>query len=137
MNYAETNAVTANSLKRQAQANMFANSWEASGRLLSSLAISKDAIADGYEDSFADKSRLLPKLMASVNLDEMSITDLIILSQAAKAIEDGDTKAATFVRDTAGGKPVEKKQDVPASKLTDLTDEQIAYLEAHAEVIDD
>jgi hypothetical protein len=55
------------------------------------------------------------------------------LSQAAKAIETGDSKAATFVRDTSGGKPVDKHQDVP-SNMTNLTDDQIEFLLANSEV---
>lgn len=137
MNYLETNKTTANLLKRREQANMFANSWEASGRLLSSLAASKDALTTGHEGSFAYNSKLLPELAKNIPVEEMTLTDLIILSQAAKAIEEGDTKAAVFVRDTAGGKPIDKKQDLPSKNLTDLTDEQIAYLEEHAEVVDD
>lgn len=137
MNYLEANKTTANALKRKEQESLFANSWEASGRLLSSLAASKDILVMGHEDSFAHNSKVLPELTKNIPLEEMSLTDMIILSQAAKAIEEGDTKAATFVRDTAGGKPVDKKQDLPSRNMSDLTDEQLAYLLEHAEVVDD
>lgn len=137
MNYSEVNKTTSKLLKQRNTVDMFSNSWEASGRLLSSLAMSKDALTIGHEDSFTNRSQLLPKLAENIKVEEMTLTDLIILSQAAKAIEDGDTKAATFVRDTAGGKPIEKKQELPHNNLHDLTDEQLAYLEANVEVIDE
>lgn len=136
MNYAEVNKQTAASLQRRQQQSIFANGWEASGRLLSSLAIEKDSL-QGAEESFLGQSKVLPELLKHIQAKELSLTDMIILAQSAKAIEDGDTKAATFVRDTAGGKPVERKQDLPSTNLYDLTDEQILFLEEHAEVIED
>ena len=136
MNYAEVNEQTATSLQRRRQQNIFANGWEASGRLLSSLAIEKDSL-QGAEESFLGQSKVLPELLKHIQAKELSLTDMIILAQSAKAIEDGDTKAATFVRDTAGSKSVERKQDWPSTNLHDLTDEQIQLLEEHAEVIAD
>ena len=132
MNYLEVNQATAKALKRQRQNSVFANNWEVSGRLLSTLAIPKDVVV-GADESFLGQSKLFPELMKQVNLDDVSITDLILISQAAKAVEDGDSKAAAFVRDTSGGKPVDKKQDVP-SNMTDLSDDQIEFLLAHTEV---
>lgn len=135
MNYSETNKNTALALKRQRQNSIFANNWEISGRLLSTLAVPKDVVA-GSEESFIGNSALFPELMKQVNLDEVSVTDLILISQAAKAIEDGDSKAAAFVRDTSGGKPADKHQDVP-SNMTNLTDDQIEFLLSHTEVEED
>lgn len=136
MNYLDVNKQTANSLSRRQQALSFGNGWEASGRQITALAVDTSDI-DGHEDSFASQSKILPVLLKSVAAKDMSIMDLITLVQSAKAIEEGDTKAAAFVRDTSGGKPVERKQDLPTSPLQDLTDEQLEFIEQNAEVIDE
>jgi hypothetical protein len=135
MNYLDVNQQTQNSLTRRQNASIF-NNWEESGRQISSLAVASDDI-DGYDESFASQSKVLPILLKSVAAKEMSIMDMITLVQSAKAIEEGDTKAATFVRDTSGGKPVEKQQEIPRSKYHELTDAQIEYLLNHSEVDDD
>lgn len=135
MDYNEVNQTTANALKRRNQRSIFSNNWEFSGKLLSSLAVPKSAVQGG-EESFIENSRMFGALMDQVQVDELSITDLIILSQASKAIEEGDSKAATFVRDTAGGKPTEKVQKAE-SNMTELTDEQLEFLLTHSEVEED
>ena len=132
MNYLDVNKQTANALARQNTNSIF-NNWEHSGRQISSLAIRAEDLS-GDDESFLARSKILPALLKSVAQEDLSIMDLINLVQSAKAIETGDTKAATFVRDTSGGKPIEKREDIPASRLTDLTDEQLAYIEANAEV---
>lgn len=138
MNYEVLNKQTSKILQKNRQASVFANNWEDSAKLFASLAVPKAALdhVNTNEDSFIAKSALFPELVKQVNLDELSISDLIFLSQAAKAIEEGDTKAAVFFRDTGGGKPVDKteKREV---KISDLTDEQIEYVRKHAKVIDD
>ena len=135
MNYIDVNKQTANILAKRQTASVF-NNWENSGRQISSLAVNTDDI-DGHEDSFVAQSKILPALLKSVAHQELSVMDLITLVQSAKAIEAGDTKAAAFVRDTSGGKPVEKKQDLPQSSYSELTDEQINYLLNNAEVDDE
>lgn len=138
MNYAETNNATQLALQKIKQRNIFANNWEASAKNVSSLAISKKTAKSwkGGEDTFLSKSEVFKDLVDQVNLDDISLVDLISLSQAAKAIEDGDTRAATFLRDSAGCKPVEKIQR-PVGNIAELTDEQIDFLIANAEVLPD
>ena len=138
MNYAETNSQTALALKKIKQRNIFANNWEQSAKNVSALAISKKTAKSlkGGEDTFLAKSKVFEELVDQVNLDDLSIADLVSLSQAAKAIEDGDTRAATFLRDSAGCKPVEKVQR-QTGNISELPDEVINYLLANAEVIDE
>lgn len=138
MNYPEANVQTMKALQKVKQRNIFANNWEQSSKNVSALAISKSAVKKmrGAEDSFLAQSEVFQALIDQVNLDDLSITDLISLSQAAKAIETGDTKAAAFLRDTAGCKPVEKQQN-NSNNITDLTDDQLDYILANAEVIDE
>lgn len=138
MNYSETNNQTAKALQRFKQRNVFANNWEQSSKNVSALAISKKDVQKlkGGEDSFLARSEVFQTLVDQVNLDDMSLTDLIALSQAAKAIEDGDTKAATFLRDSAGCKPVEKVQK-NTGNIAELTDDELDFLLANAEVIDE
>lgn len=68
-------------------------------------------------------------LVHLVNADYITLSDLVVLGQYARAIRDGDTKAATFLRDTAGYKPA---TDVTIehrdSGIESLSDEQLESL---------
>lgn len=138
MNYSETNSQTAVALQKLKQRSVFSNNWEAAARNVSSLAISKKTVKSlkGGEDTFLEKSQVFQELVDQVNLDDISLVELVALSQAAKAIEDGDTRAATFLRDSAGCKPVDKVQR-PVGNIAELTDAQLEFLLANAEVIDE
>ena len=61
--------------------------------------------------------------------DVCSLSELVILGQFAKAIDDSDTRAAEFLRDTAGHKP---QTGVPGEHktqgLASLTDTQLLTL---------
>ena len=141
MNYQDTNKATEIATTKAKQRSIFTNNWEIACKELATLAIPKDdllsAVGDADEESFLAKSSLLPKLIDKTNLDDLSIAELIFLSQAAKAIEQGDSKAATFVRDTSGGKPTEKTINANAGDVTKLTDSQLDYLLQHCEVVED
>ena len=50
--------------------------------------------------------------------------ELIVLRQAFKAIEEGDTRAAEFFRDTMGENP-KQVVEVQKSALSQMTDEEI------------
>lgn len=138
MNYSDANSQTAVALQKLKQRQVFTNNWEAAARNVSSLAISKKTVESlkGGEDTFLEKSAVFQKLVENVNLDDISLVELVTLSQAAKAIEDGDTRAAAFLRDSAGCKPVEKVQR-QSGNIADLTDDQLEFLLANAEVIDE
>lgn len=138
MNYPETNSQTMSTLQRLKQRNIFANNWEAASRNVSSLAISKKTVKSlkGGKDTFLEKSQVFQELVDQVNLDDISLVELVAISQAAKAIEDGDTKAATFLRDSAGCKPVEKVQR-QSGNIGELSDAELDFLLANAEVIDE
>lgn len=138
MNYSDATQHTQSAIARFRQRNVFANNWEQSAKNVSALAIStKDAKAlRGGDDTFLAKSNIFPELLSQVNLDDVSLADLVMLSQAAKAIEEGDTKAATFIRDSAGCKPADKLPQRQGN-ITDLTDDQLDYLLTHSEVIDE
>ena len=138
MNYVDANTQTMKALQRFKQRNVFANNWEQSAKNVSALAISKKDFKSikGAEGSFLACSEVFRTLVDQVNLDDVSLTDLIALSQAAKAIECGDTKAATFLRDSAGCKPVEKIQK-DSGNIGELTDAELEFLLANAEVIDE
>lgn len=138
MNYAETNSQTMSTLQRLKQRNIFSNNWEAASRNVSSLAIPKKTVKSlkGGEDTFLASSQVFQELVDQVNLEDISLVELVTLSQAAKAIEDGDTRAATFLRDTAGCKPVEKVQR-QSGNIAELSDAELDFLLANAEVIDE
>lgn len=59
------------------------------------------------------------------NTPNFTFDDVVILQQYARAITDGDTKAATFLRDTAEGSP--KQQIDLTSDKTGLS--QLSYEE--------
>ena len=56
--------------------------------------------------------------------NNVTLGELIILRQAFKAIEDGDTRAAEFFRDTMGENP-KQVLEVQKSALSQMTDEEI------------
>ena len=59
----------------------------------------------------------------------MTLADLVLLQQYAKAIKEGDTKAATFLRDTAGMAPIkEVSMSVEQKGLQSLSDEELRTL---------
>ena len=138
MNYNETNSQTASALQRLKQRSIFANNWEAAARNVSSLAIPKKTVKSlrGGEGTFLETSKVFSELVDQVNLDDISLVELVTLSQAAKAIEDGDTRAAAFLRDSAGCKPVDKVQQ-QTGNIAELSDNQLDFLLANAEVIDE
>lgn len=61
---------------------------------------------------------------------KFTIAELVTLRQAASAIEDGDTQAAVFLRDTAGEKPSDKIKVQDTTKIADISDELLDRLEA-------
>ena len=138
MNYADANSQTLTALQKLKQRSVFSNNWECAARNVSGLAISKKTVQSlkGGEDTFLERSNVFQTLVDQVNLEDISLVELVTLSQAAKAIEDGDTKAATFLRDSAGCKPVDKVQQ-PVGNIGELTDAQLDFLLANSEVIDE
>lgn len=138
MNYNEINIATKSALKKENQRSIFANNFEASGKALASLAINKQEILDvatqGDDDSFLTKSRVFPVLVDHVDLDEISLFDLLTLNQAAVSLETGSTQAYNAFRDTTIGRPVERHEQVRSHNVQDLTDEQIEFLLKHSEV---
>ena len=56
--------------------------------------------------------------------NSVTLGELIVLRQAFKAIEDGDTRAAEFFRDTMGENP-KQVLEVQKSALSQMTDEEI------------
>jgi hypothetical protein len=56
--------------------------------------------------------------------NNVTLGELIVLRQAFKAIEDGDTRAAEFFRDTMGENP-KQVVEVQKSALSQMTDEEI------------
>jgi len=61
---------------------------------------------------------------------KFTIAELVTLRQAASAIEDGNTQAAVFLRDTAGEKPSDKIKVQDSTKIADISDELLDRLEA-------
>ena len=63
-----------------------------------------------------------PESMITANADKLpkdcTLGDLLTMSMVNAAVLFGDTKAATFVRDTAGEKPVDQ-QEISANVMTD------------------
>lgn len=68
-------------------------------------------------------------LMDIAQQEGMTLGEMTVLRQYAKAIYEGDTRAAEFVRDTAGEKPT---QDVTVvsekSPIESLSDEELLLL---------
>ena len=66
-----------------------------------------------------------PQLAAALcKKNNVSIGELILMRQAFKAIEEGDTRAAEFMRDTMGENP-KQIVEVQKSALSQMSDEEI------------
>ena len=56
--------------------------------------------------------------------NNVTVGELILIRQAFKAIDEGDTRAAEFFRDTMGENP-KQVLEVQKSALSQMTDEEI------------
>lgn len=66
-----------------------------------------------------------PKLAAALaQKHNITMGEMILLRQAYKAIEDGDTRAAEFFRDTMGENP-KQVVEVQQSTLSQMTEEEL------------
>ena len=81
-----------------------------------------------------------PDQMLGANTDKLpkdcTLGDLLTMSMVNAAILDGDTKAATFVRDTAGEKPVEQ-QEISANVMTDADRALLAKVSKRVDTTED
>ena len=75
----------------------------------------------------------LSTLMAGT---DATVYDLVAARMAIEAIANGDTKAATFVRDSAGDKPVEQ-QEISANVMTDADRALLAKVSKRVDTTDD
>lgn len=135
MNLDSLNAETAKGIQRFKKSRAINSNWVLAGEMVRSLAVPKNLT--GESESFIENSAVFRQLLDQINVDEISLPDMILLAQSAKAIEEGDTKAATFVRDTSGGKPSDEHIVSSTKSITDLSDEQLEFLLEHAESTDD
>lgn len=108
--------------------------WELSGKSISNMALPKEVLS-GAEDSFFYNSQILGAMLNEIGSDYLTVKDLTNLVMASSAIENADTRAATFLRDTAGGKPIDKVQK-QENKLSDITDAELEYILSKAEVVE-
>lgn len=81
-----------------------------------------------------------PEQMIGANTDKLpkdcTLGDLLTMSMVNAAILDGDTKAATFVRDTAGEKPVDQ-QEISANVMTDADRALLAKVSKRVDTTED
>lgn len=119
---------------KNAQVFSYGN-WENTAKSIASLKV--PAHLQGPEDSFMQTSELLSCFVNQMGGDDLTISQLIVLSMSAKAIQDGDARAAAFVRDTSGGKPVDKVDNRNVNPLHNLPDEALDMLLSAAQVQDD
>lgn len=75
----------------------------------------------------------LSTLMAGT---DATVYDLVAARMAIEAIANGDTKAATFVRDSAGDKPVEQ-QEISANVMTDADRALLAKVSKRVDTAED
>lgn len=71
--------------------------------------------------------------LPTLDVDEINKTTVMLFRQLQKAISKGDTKAATFVRDTAGEKPVETFELTPNEKTVYITPDMDSETQKHIE----
>lgn len=91
--------------------------WKTIARELSDLNMS-------YAD-LANMSNEKPALAYAIaQKNKVTTGEMILLRQIYKAIEDGDTRAAEFLRDTMGENP-KQIVEVQKSTISQMTDEEI------------
>ena len=91
--------------------------WKTIARELSDLNMS-------YAD-LANMSNEKPALAYAIaQKNKVTTGEMILLRQIYKAIEDGDTRAAEFLRDTMGENP-KQIVEVQKSTISRMTDEEI------------
>lgn len=91
--------------------------WKIIARELSDLNMS-------YAD-LANMSNEKPALAYAIaQKNKVTTGEMILLRQIYKAIEDGDTRAAEFLRDTMGENP-KQIVEVQKSTISQMTDEEI------------
>lgn len=91
--------------------------WKTIARELSDLNMS-------YSD-LANMSNEKPALAYAIaKKNNITTGEMILLRQIYKAIEDGDTRAAEFLRDTMGENP-KQIVEVQKSTISQMTDEEI------------
>ena len=100
----------------------------------------REILIDVLEMDFDDKSfsdeELAEKaqLFAKEQGRSLTLYEAIALAQVKRAI-DGDVKAATFVRDSAGDKPVERSE-VVGEIITDADRQLLANIQRRLNVVD-
>lgn len=139
MNYNEVTQTTQRAIKKNTQRSIFANNWELSAKLIGGISIPVDVIKHlkGGPETFLEQSTLFPVIVDQLDIDELSLEDWMMVSHFANGIENANTQSASFVRDTGGGKPVDKKEIKNDNNIAQLTDEQLDYLLDNAEVLDE
>ena len=79
--------------------------------------------------ALAEMKQYAPEFTAMLVNEDVTLADLVLLQQYAKAIQEGDTKAATFLRDTAGMAPIkEVSVSSEPTGLQSLSDEELRAL---------
>lgn len=91
--------------------------WKNIAREISDLNLSPKDL----DPMTSDKPRLAAAL---VDKHQITVGELVLLRQAYKAIEDGDTRAAEFFRDTMGENP-KQVVEVQRSTISQMTEEEI------------
>lgn len=91
--------------------------WKNIARELSDLSLT---LVD-LDPMTSDKPRLAAALMQK---HDITIGELILIRQAYKAMEEGDTRAAEFFRDTMGENP-KQVIEVQKNPLSQMSDEEI------------
>lgn len=81
---------------------------------------------DDISNNFDKKKKGILDMM---NETEMTLDELVVLGQYSKAIIDGDTRSAEFIRDTKGEKP-STQLDITdnSSGISKLSDEELREL---------
>lgn len=90
--------------------------------ILLSLAVKSGEVIDPNDKS----------ILSEVKGKNLTVSDAILVAQIQKALK-GDLKAAEFVRDTVGQKPVDKKdikQEITNNPFSDLSTDELRKLAA-------
>jgi len=78
-----------------------------------------------------DEIRVAQKLFPNVDVKELNKKAMIAARQIHKAIADGNTKSAVFVRDTSGEKPVDVFETTGGERIVYITADMNKATQSH------
>lgn len=139
MNRSEITNQVQRDIIRKSNSKLLTGQFRTATKTLGGVELNTDDILnslDSEEDSFLNRSKIAPLILQQSKTDTLTLAELASMTMYAKAIEDGDSKAFATIRDTSGEQLINQVKFDQGGQHN-LTDDELDYLLASAEVIED